>query len=306
MERGQLIAAIAEAPDDLARWSVYADWLLERGDPAGELVSLSLALEQQPDDDLARRLDILTREERWQSPRLAAQAHFWGFELWRGFVRAAKLLGAKDDPPGAEAVHALFADPHASLIERLDLAAHAAATRAVFDEPRRTIKQLKLGLLVRAVKLHQLPSLERLEVYGGGELDHCTLDRLTYLLGPVTSALARELTSSLPMLDTMRMTGMADVDQLEHPRLRRLGAVLDRCSALHDRFVLPALEELDLVVHDLATLAAPRSIFQRPPTSLTRVTLSTLSRDVELRAAFAATPLASQTRHFDLRFPRFD
>lgn len=34
---------IAEAPDDLTRRSVYADWLSERGDPRGELMALQLA-----------------------------------------------------------------------------------------------------------------------------------------------------------------------------------------------------------------------------------------------------------------------
>lgn len=37
------VAWIAEAPDDLARRSVYADWLSERGDPRGELMALQLA-----------------------------------------------------------------------------------------------------------------------------------------------------------------------------------------------------------------------------------------------------------------------
>jgi uncharacterized protein (TIGR02996 family) len=37
------VAWIAEAPDDLTRRRVYADWLSERGDPRGELMALQLA-----------------------------------------------------------------------------------------------------------------------------------------------------------------------------------------------------------------------------------------------------------------------
>ncbi|HET9627318.1 MAG TPA: TIGR02996 domain-containing protein [Kofleriaceae bacterium] len=40
-----LEAAILADPDDPAPYAVYADWLLERGDPRGELISLQLAQE---------------------------------------------------------------------------------------------------------------------------------------------------------------------------------------------------------------------------------------------------------------------
>src|SRR5260370_431792 len=37
--------ALAENPDDLAAHSAYADYLMEQGDPRGELIQLQLALE---------------------------------------------------------------------------------------------------------------------------------------------------------------------------------------------------------------------------------------------------------------------
>ena len=39
----ELEAAIAEDPDDVQRWLVYADWLQEVGDPRGELIALRAA-----------------------------------------------------------------------------------------------------------------------------------------------------------------------------------------------------------------------------------------------------------------------
>src|SRR5262249_28733887 len=38
--------ALAESPDDLAAHAVYADYLMERGEPRGELIQVQLALER--------------------------------------------------------------------------------------------------------------------------------------------------------------------------------------------------------------------------------------------------------------------
>ena len=39
----ELLAAVFAAPDDDAPRRVYADWLLERGDPRGEFIQLQCA-----------------------------------------------------------------------------------------------------------------------------------------------------------------------------------------------------------------------------------------------------------------------
>jgi uncharacterized protein (TIGR02996 family) len=43
-------AAIIADTDDVGAYTVYADWLLERGDPRGELITVQLARETAPDD----------------------------------------------------------------------------------------------------------------------------------------------------------------------------------------------------------------------------------------------------------------
>lgn len=63
-EETRLIDAIVAAPDDDAPRLVYADWLLQRGDPRGELIQLqSLPLERQTADVTARCDELIA--EHW-------------------------------------------------------------------------------------------------------------------------------------------------------------------------------------------------------------------------------------------------
>ena len=88
----ELEAQIAAAPDDAGLYAVYADWLTERGDPRGELITIELALETAPLDS---RLRI--RQAQLQSEHGAA----WVQELrvsnrvkvvWRrGFIHRVEL-----------------------------------------------------------------------------------------------------------------------------------------------------------------------------------------------------------------------
>ena len=48
--RDDLLAVIAENPDDHAGWMLYADWLQQRGEPRGELIALDVALETASDE----------------------------------------------------------------------------------------------------------------------------------------------------------------------------------------------------------------------------------------------------------------
>ncbi|MBA3541481.1 MAG: TIGR02996 domain-containing protein [Deltaproteobacteria bacterium] len=70
MDERDLIAAVAEAPDDDAPRLVYADWLMERGDPRGELVALQCALARADaaDELLPWSTNASTpRRRRWPS-----------------------------------------------------------------------------------------------------------------------------------------------------------------------------------------------------------------------------------------------
>jgi uncharacterized protein (TIGR02996 family) len=62
-----LLAAIRAAPDDDAPRLVYADWLTERGDPRGELITLQCRAEEDP--QIAERVKALLDEHgaAWKS-----------------------------------------------------------------------------------------------------------------------------------------------------------------------------------------------------------------------------------------------
>ena len=49
-EHPGLLAAIAAAPEQPEGYQVYADWLLDHGDPRAELITVALGLDLDPDD----------------------------------------------------------------------------------------------------------------------------------------------------------------------------------------------------------------------------------------------------------------
>lgn len=83
MDRQQLFDAIWDDPYDDAPRLVYADYLMERGDPEGEFIALqcrrsrSGAMATHRERKLARRMT-----QRWRD-RIAGMVD--RFELWRGF-----------------------------------------------------------------------------------------------------------------------------------------------------------------------------------------------------------------------------
>jgi len=101
----QLLAEVIAAPRSIAPRRVYADALLEAGDPRGEFIQLQCALEELGPDDPAREAlearatDLLAlHEPAWtRELRDACGLHDNPFELGfrRGFVERARLRGAR-------------------------------------------------------------------------------------------------------------------------------------------------------------------------------------------------------------------
>jgi len=101
----ELMAAIIAAPDDAGPRLVLADWLLERGDPRGELIQLQHRLGQRHDASLAERAAALlaAHEADWIAP-LSAPVERWAFE--DGFVSEVKVLRAATTEAGLAALRA--------------------------------------------------------------------------------------------------------------------------------------------------------------------------------------------------------
>lgn len=81
------LAAIRAAPDDDAPRLVYADWLLERGDPRGELIILQCG--PQTDEAKRRARELLDlHQNQWLGPVV----YVTRTQIWeRGFLVAAEL-----------------------------------------------------------------------------------------------------------------------------------------------------------------------------------------------------------------------
>ena len=82
----QLEAAIAEDPDDVQRWLVYADWLQEAGDPRGELIALHAAKKgAKAKAHAAAHADAL-----WGDAKFLTKPDPFAGATWKGAWKGAK------------------------------------------------------------------------------------------------------------------------------------------------------------------------------------------------------------------------
>jgi len=128
MQQEQLLLdAIRDDPDDRESYAVYGDWLAQRGDPRGELIGLSLALERMPADvKVEKRVRQLQAK---QAKELPAEVDV----TWRyGFVCEAHF-----DPGGGEGLDVLR-HPLLQLVETVAL----VDRRATSDRKERADTQV--------------------------------------------------------------------------------------------------------------------------------------------------------------------
>lgn len=151
-DNATLRAAILAAPDDADRFLVYADFLLQRGDPVGELIMVMHEREARPDDDALRRREreLLVRTERALLGGLSKHSQYLELSWTRGFLRRAQLTNRALTPSRSRLARlvALLAEaPAALLLDELALVA-----------PDLTIAQEA----VTALETVSLPRLRRL------------------------------------------------------------------------------------------------------------------------------------------------
>lgn len=114
---GPLLAEVIAQPDDDGPREVYADWLTERGDIRGELITLQLAkMRGKPSAEAKQReKELLANHKTALLGPFAACAKRTGLAFERGFLVAA--IASTDWP----------AVPENALIASLDLEHHALA-----------------------------------------------------------------------------------------------------------------------------------------------------------------------------------
>ena len=171
MNERELVRAIAADIGDDAAWQVYADWLIERGDPLGELVALQCALSRADAADggmegEARAIDrerALRRmhDDRWMGPlRAIAEA---GWVMRRGFVEHMTAWRARDFVDHAAAIVG-----RAPLLRSLAIGGEAVLA-SVPELGAVTSLTLEEAGPLEAATFHpfvtgQLPGLKRLEL----------------------------------------------------------------------------------------------------------------------------------------------
>lgn len=138
----ELLAAIYEAPDDDTARHVYADYLLERGDPRGELIALQLHRPRGAAPS-PRETELLKRHgKQWLGP--LASVLRWGksysdtrFE--RGFVSNADFIDN-----ASKKLALIVTDPAWATVEKLE---NYVVSRALLAKaPLRALKHLRFPL----------------------------------------------------------------------------------------------------------------------------------------------------------------
>lgn len=225
--RAALEAAIDDAPDDVARYAVLADWYQQHDDERGELIALQLATAKTP-AQRAREAELLSRQRvgaaeiRWR----------WGFVEWLRFERTTQ----RDDWAGASLAPVL-AHPACRFLRALELDAgpgdqalewlsrhaptHLRALTLTCNEAAlgnvkgRLAKLETLRVAAQLLVPAVLPPLRELEL----PADAMTDAGLTHVLGTQPELRALTLTS-LEAIDDDAMRAVAQLSRLEALTLR--------------------------------------------------------------------------------------
>ncbi len=159
----QLLARIAQAPDDLATRRRLADYLCEQNDPRGDFIVLQL------DSTAPHRLSKAERDllrwhyDAWLGPLVHAVD---GAEFRRGFLFSCRTL--------REPAKATIGSPMWATVERL----HTDLVELIVDPGMRALRVLSLSyqtLHSLCLQHTQLPQIERVEV----RLARCPPRRVT-------------------------------------------------------------------------------------------------------------------------------
>ncbi len=201
-DRGSdLLDAIHAHPDDRAARAVYADWLIEQGDPRGEFIALQLA-RAVGDRPSPREVSLLRAHDKVWLAGLVRHLRARTFE--NGFLVECAFDARLGAPP---------LDDRLATVERLGGWFDApAAVDVLFDPVWRALRQvgtLSIAGLERLAAAPRPLPLERLTVHLESpippDLDAPTLPtlRTLRLSGNVSDALARALFAT-PLIARIR------------------------------------------------------------------------------------------------------
>jgi uncharacterized protein (TIGR02996 family) len=305
-----LHAAVLAAPDDDVPRLVYADWLMERGDPRGELIALQVeratlhAINPRAAALMGREKALmLTHYKSWQA-RLPQPCNFW---YVRGFVEkincgfrvltsssledaCIRELQLHTDTGFARHIAPLFSD---MALRTLDLRGNLeAADLAALQSPHlATVTTLRLvgGFLtaadiraIHASSLHTVPALELENLHGAALAVLAKgppLRQLRVHLGDLRGRIAASL----------RGPGLASVERLD---LRQTNLAPEDVLAIIDAG-LP-LVELDLSWNRLDAACVARIATEPRLRTLERLGLANARVDTAAMKRLVASPFLSR------------
>lgn len=260
-----LRAAIVDAPDDPGPRSVYADWLLERNQPLGELINLSSA----PGEHHAR---IKALEDRLWTQLGPITKYATRFDFVGGFITKVKMTVPAFERDGEvlfrqHPIRTLELDPDAVVSAHLERLANAPAIPRVrclhLELGQFTDKRVELAGLARGVRLERLEEL-RLHRVGVSAADWRDLFerldaprlRTVRLMGTRTSSTTLAALARNPALAQLEDLTHAPSECVDRPRERRWGesfaTVAERMLSLRRLSLVGA--HTGLAVDELATL----------------------------------------------------
>lgn len=274
MRDAELEAAIIADPESPAAYEVYADWLLERGEPRGELVTVQLERERAPTDPA-----LAARERALLAPYVEALDMLGRYAsavqvTWRrGFIDSAVIRAHYESGDAATSYAELAAMPVAALLRRLEIGAEishhgrhggvvpddASVLEAMRAHPLRDLRSLSFSAFDHDISWTHVGELA---VAGDAlaSVEELSIDSGRMRFGPV----------ALPRLRSLQLiTGglpahvLADLAAQTWPHLTRLHIWLGTenydgsCTAadiqpLLDGDVIPAVDDLALCNYDHA------------------------------------------------------
>lgn len=281
----ELEQAIHASPDDDQLWLVYADALIEAGDPRGALAALESApvaniVQRASRDADARRL----RQAATDLGRGIVGRQGLGLRWKRGFIHGATLHGGFALGDAEDLLFDLLAHPCARFLRELELVCwhHDAQDH-----------RLLVDLLAGA---WPPPPLAKLQV------DYNPVEWTGYPpLGDI-GALAR----AYPRLEVLRIDGddTTRFEGLALPQAKRFGfqTVALRAQALRAIAAAPwpALEDLELWFRD-STCTVDELAFVLGLPRLARLRIRGAAFATELVEQICASPIAGQLAYLDLR-----
>lgn len=295
----ELEAQIAKAPDDSAAYTVYADWLSERGDPRGELITIELQLETAPSPELAARAQALhaAHDAAWAGS-LAANKDVH-LQWRRGFVDAVVL--------GANGYGELTPDTQAALYAELRaLPATALVREIVFGAINDDDGEPRWQHAIDALVAHGVPaSLQNLAFERGDYWD-------------ISWTHLGALAPAYPLLATLQRLrielGHMELGTIVLPALRQFAVITGGFTQDNMRSIVgatwPRLESLALTFGDSEDYGAECTLddvsplftetYARRHEHLRHLALANAPFVDDAIAQLAAAPILRQLRALDL------